>query len=355
MAPRRGGGGFSSSSYGDDSPWSETIWLSLEGYQGKGFFFAQFAFDILTLIALVIFLIWACTIRNRGLPLTGIICALTSFICALINTIVWASLHIAEAEVMMYYVISLMLRDFFLVMGICLTFYVFWSLIHRFLGLITSSGKPHVAVTTVHYLLFALIFVVSLAKVALYITSWVGSVTRNQELLIQGQSSAKLSVAIYIIYWLLSMEVLGWTIFVIKKAGNHFVSRMPAGALVNAAVCWFAMCLTWAVKYIRYSPLFANAYPMYMDLVTAIIQLVFWVGTYTGILLCCAKWRRLGDEQSYAAPQYEAQHPPAYLHQNMTHVPEGNYPPVQQQPYGSAPYQDYSAQPLTYSHQISPR
>ncbi|KAJ5497376.1 PDZ-binding protein CRIPT [Penicillium fimorum] len=354
MAPRRGGGGFSSSSYDYGSPWSQEIWLSLEGYQGKGFFYAQFAFDILALIAFVIFLVWTCTIRNRGLPLNGIICALTSFICSQINIIVWASLYIAEAEVKMYYVISLMLRNFFMVMGICLTFRVFWSLTHRFLGLLTSSGKPHAAVTTVHYLLFAIIFVVSLAQVALYIVSWVGTVTIRHELL--KLPVGTLTAAIYIIYWVLSMEMLGWTIFVIKKAGsNHFVSRMPAGALVNAAVCWFAVCLTWAVIYIRYSVL-DSTYPMYMDLTRAIVQFIFWVGTYTGILLCCAKWDRLGDQQSYAAPQYETQYPPAQLpHQNTTHIPEGHYSPVQQQPYGSAPYQDYSAQPLTYSHQISPR
>ncbi|KAJ5356849.1 PDZ-binding protein CRIPT [Penicillium concentricum] len=354
MAPRRGGGGFSSSYYGDDNPWSETIWLSLENLPDKDYFLAQFAFDILSLIAFIIFLIWTCTIRNRSLPLKGIICALTCFICSQINIIVTDSLYIAEEEVKMYYVIDYMLQGFFLVMGNCITFYVFWSLIHRFLGLLTSSSKPHVAVTIIHYLLFALIFVVSLAQTALYIAYWVGIVTDNYDLLMLHYS--ELTAAIHIIYWLLSMEVIGWTIFVIKKAGSHhFVSKMPASALVNAAFCWFAGCLTWAVIYIHYSLMSASYYPIYLNLVTSIIQFIFWVGTYTGILLCCAKWHRLGDEQSYAAPQYEAQYPPAHIpQQNMTHVPEGQYPSVQQQPYGSAPYQDYSAQPHTYSHQISP-
>lgn len=83
MAPRRGGGGYSSSYYGNDNPWSETVWLSLDYYYRDGyktFFLTQFAFDILSLLAFVAFLIWACTIRNRSLPMKGLICALTSFI-----------------------------------------------------------------------------------------------------------------------------------------------------------------------------------------------------------------------------------------------------------------------------------
>ncbi|OQE44349.1 hypothetical protein PENCOP_c002G06677 [Penicillium coprophilum] len=355
MAPRRGDGGYSSGYYNQDNPWRETIWLSLDGYQGRELFLAQFAFDIFSLVAFITFLIWACTIRNRSLPLKGIMCALTSFICSQISTIVWASLYIADAEVMMYYMITLMLRDFFMVMGICLTFYVFWSLIHRFLGLLAPSGKPHVAVTIIHYLLFALIFVVSLSESALNITFWVGVVIADYDLIML--PSGKLSAAIYIVYWLLSMEVIGWTFFVIKKAGSHrFVSRMPAVALMNAAVCWFAVCFAWAVISIRYTLIVSDAWPIYLDLVRAIIQFIFWTGTYTGILLCCAKWHRLGEEQSYAAPQYEAQYQPAqFPPRNTAHVPKGNYPPVQHQPYGSAPYQDYAAQPHTHSHQVSPR
>jgi hypothetical protein len=87
MAPRRGGSSYGS--YYDSSPWSETTILSLNyGLSGYGYnndyyrtlFITRFAFDILSLLAFVVFLIWVCTIRNRGLPLKGIIWALISFI-----------------------------------------------------------------------------------------------------------------------------------------------------------------------------------------------------------------------------------------------------------------------------------
>lgn len=87
MAPRRGGSSFVT--YSDSSPWSEKTILSLDyGYNGYGpnnsdyrtMFITRFAFDIISLAALIVFLIWSCTIRNRGLPLKGLIWALFSFI-----------------------------------------------------------------------------------------------------------------------------------------------------------------------------------------------------------------------------------------------------------------------------------
>ncbi|KAJ5200607.1 PDZ-binding protein CRIPT [Penicillium cf. griseofulvum] len=360
MAPRRGGD--YSDSYGENDPWSETVWLSLEYHRGKNLFYGQFAFDILSLLALIAFFIWTCRIKNRSLPLKGIMGAVTCFICSEIIIITWAALSIAETEVTMYYIISMILQDFFMVMGICLTFYIFWTLINRFLGLLTSSGKPHASVTSAHSLLFALIVVMALAQTALYIVYSVGIVT-GQYSFIQ-LHFIRLNGALHIIYWLLSMEVVGCTIYLVMKAGSHrFVSKVnpgilsinsmqtdwlfqaPAIALISAAVCWFVVCFTSAVTIMAYSLTFTNRWPVYLDLLSAIIQFVFLVGTYTGILMCCAKWHNLGDEHDYSAPHPPAQYPPQ-------HMAEGHYPSVQQ-PYG-APYQGYSTQPQTH-HQVSPQ
>jgi hypothetical protein len=79
MAPRRGGG-YYSDYYSDTDPWSETVWFSLEDHSGQNLFYGQFAFDILSLLALIGFFIWACKIKNRNLPLKGLMGALTCFI-----------------------------------------------------------------------------------------------------------------------------------------------------------------------------------------------------------------------------------------------------------------------------------
>lgn len=129
---------------------------------------------------------------------------------------------------------------------------------------------------------------------------------------------------------------------------------MPAMAIVTAAISWFAVCSLSAIIYIRYSLVYVGYYewPLYLDTVRTILKFIFWVGTYTGILLCCAKWHRLGEEQKYPAHQYQSQYLPT---QTTPQYPDGQYPPVQQQPYGVAPYLDHSAQNQSRPHHVSPQ
>ncbi|OQE22792.1 hypothetical protein PENFLA_c012G01028 [Penicillium flavigenum] len=352
MAPRRGGGGSYSSSYGDDNPWSDTVLLSIGPYQSKSLFIAEFAFDILSLLAFVAFLIWACTIRNRSLALKGAICALTSFICSQTSLVVLEAMFIAEAEVTMYYLICLMLTDFFKLAAMCLTLYVFWELIHRFLSLTRPSGKPHVAVTTIHYVFLGIIFLVSLVEWGLCVAYYVRSVNSNYDL---SWTLTQVSCAVYIIHWVLSTEILAWVIFLAVKAGNNaFASKLPAMALITSAISWCAVCATVAIIGIRYSlmPVYQYDRPMYLSTATSIVEFILWVGTYTGILLCCAKWHNLGDERKYAAPQYQPQYPVAQFPPGQFR--EGQYPPIQQQSYGVAPYPDHLAQPQAHPHHVSP-
>lgn len=142
---------------------------------------------------------------------------------------------------------------------------------------------------------------------------------------------------------------------------------MPAIALICAAVGWFANSLAWAVIYIRYNLESSVIAPNYLYTAESIIQFVFWVVTFVGILLCCSKWSKLGEEpEKYAAPaqypypqyppgqyppgqyppgQIQGQYPPGqYQAPYPNQYPQGQYPPTQQQPYGTAPYHDHSAQ-----------
>lgn len=135
------------------------------------------------------------------------------------------ALYVASAEVMMYYLISYMLSNFFHYLGICLTFYVFWSLQHRLLSRLTDSGKPYAAVTTVHWILLALTLLFSLVVWALYVVYVAGNVTYRY--FIDVAVWVKVGSALYIVFWLLSLEVLAWSIFVAVKAGTHrFVSKV---------------------------------------------------------------------------------------------------------------------------------
>ncbi|CAI7633085.1 unnamed protein product [Penicillium glandicola] len=356
MTSRSNSGSYYSSSYNDYNPWSVKVLLSLSNYLDgyKPLFITRFTFDLLSLLAFGAFLRWACQIRNRSLPLKGLICVLVFFILSQMNIAIWGALYISDAVVMRYYIITLMIWNFFRVVAICLTFYVFWSLIHRFLGLLSVSGRPHTAVTTIHYTLLALTFLASLAEWALYVASYVGRVTSSYDDTAQ-LIWVPLNNAIHIVYWALSFEVFVWMIFVVIKAGRHLLSKAPAVALLTAAMSWFGVCSAFAISYIRYSLVYPhNSPPIYLDTAKAIMQFVFWLGTYAGILLCCSRWHMLGDgSDKDPAPQYTAQHPLDEFPPNYyARSPDEQCPPVQH-PYGVAPYQDHSSQPQDYPHRFS--
>jgi hypothetical protein len=126
----------------------------------------------------------------------------------------------------MYYLIIFMLSVFFNLLGICLTFYVFWSLLNRMLVRLTDSGKPYRAVTIVHWILQGFLVLLSLADWAMYVAYLVDDVTNSYTPLL-GISWVRLESALYIIYFLASVEVLAVSIFVVVKAGNYrFVSKV---------------------------------------------------------------------------------------------------------------------------------
>ncbi|KGO65589.1 hypothetical protein PITC_019070 [Penicillium italicum] len=361
MAPRLGS--YSSNYHNDNNPWSEKVWLTLDNYPAKSLFLTEHAFDILSLIAFIIFLISTCGIRDRSLPLKGLICALIFSICSKINIIAWEALFVTGTEVTMYYLISLMLWDFFRVMAICIIFSVFWNLIHRFLSLITASGKPHVAVSIIHYILLTIIIALSLVEWGLRVDSYVREVTSPHDENMQMISRQVISAS-NLVCWVSSMEILAWMIFVVVKAGDHiFVSKVnsrpktyslyvdipehtltghfqaPAVAIITAATAWFAEFATSSIISIRYTLVDGNSdvWPEYLNTTKTILEFFFWIGVYTGSLLCCAKWHWLGDDLKYRLPQDQSQYTPAQLQPRyLAQLPEGQNPPVQQQPYSVA-------------------
>lgn len=80
MAPRRGSSGSSGSYYYSNNAWSQETSFSLNYVPSKTLFIAGFAFDVLTILALISFLIWACLIRNGRGQLNGVIPALSVYL-----------------------------------------------------------------------------------------------------------------------------------------------------------------------------------------------------------------------------------------------------------------------------------
>lgn len=67
--------------YYNEDPWSTYIKLTTEDlYESKSMFIAGFAFDVLTLAALICGVVWACLIRNHKGALKGVLASLFAWL-----------------------------------------------------------------------------------------------------------------------------------------------------------------------------------------------------------------------------------------------------------------------------------
>lgn len=224
MAPRRSGGSSYYGSWNDDSRWNQEISFSLDLVYKKSLFIAAFAFDVLTLAALIAFLVWACTIRNHKGQLKGVIFALLSWFLAVALGVIYSIFFFAEATVTYYYVIVLMLQYFFGVLTDCLILFVFYNIIHGLLNRLTDSGKPYAIVQIVHWVLLGIMSAISIATWGLYVAFEVAFINSNISYYLEHNMSL-LSASRSIILWVMTLEILAWTIFVAAKS-HRFASKV---------------------------------------------------------------------------------------------------------------------------------
>lgn len=357
MAPRRGGSGSSSySSYGE-SRWNDEIYFSLDDVYSPSNFIAGFAFDVLTLVALIVFIVWACTIRNHRGQLNGVLSALFSWLLAVIFHMIPSIFYLADATVTYYYVIVLMLGEFFALLTECLLVYVFYNLIHRLLERLTDSGKPYAPVKIVHWVFLSILAIISVADWGVFVAMWVGMVNRQPNFYELWDTGAKLAASRSIISWLIALEILAWTIFVLVKAGSHrFASKvrrlsvppsqysklmdlvqLPPISLIIGSFFYFALELMYAVCVIRFN-LEGHRAPWSINTTRSICRFFFCVGTSVGLLLCCMYWRKLGDEDD-KPPTAGPVGGPGQPYQVWQQYPQQYAPyPPQQQPVAQ-PYQ----------------
>lgn len=154
---------------------------------------------------------------------------------SMITILVYEIFFFANATVQMYYVIDLMLNEFFGLAAGCLIFFVFYHLIHSILNRLTDAGKPYAVVAIVHWVILGLVSVVSLATFGLYVAFQVQYVQNYYYSSIAKQYN-NLEAARAIIWWILSLEIVAWFIFIVVKAGSHrFASRVSHLFLILVA------------------------------------------------------------------------------------------------------------------------
>ncbi|KAJ5672075.1 hypothetical protein N7507_001202 [Penicillium longicatenatum] len=303
--------GYSYYSYHHENLWDETTDLNYRWFADsyQRIFLAAFAFDCLTFLALITFLVWACTIRPSNQPLKGVIAALVMWICFELLSLIYEILELAAAEVKQYYVIIFMLVELFFVIFSCVLFLVFYQTIHMLLDRLTDSGKPYAPLRIIHWAILGLVAVLSLAEFAVNVALYYKDVEQTLTYTFI-ENKRKLYSALCIIYFIMAFEILVWTIFVTVKAGTHrFASRMPLFSLIAASVCWFGYTLMWGIVAIRYylAITVVTNTADYLAIVESVFGFVFVVGIFTGLLLCLMNWFKLGGDHDKAPNS--VQHP----------------------------------------------
>ncbi|KAJ5718344.1 hypothetical protein N7488_003990 [Penicillium malachiteum] len=317
-------------SYENTNYWNQEIELSYHYYAHKKLYFAQVAFDCLILLALLKFAVWACTIRPTISPLRGAIAALTIWLLSQVLDVIIDILYLANATVKEYFNIAYILAYLFSLVAYCLVFMVFYSIIHKLLDRLTDSGRPYAILSAFHWGVLAVVTVVSLADFGVYTALIVKEVEENYTVKLLRDSN-KLYAARTIIYFIVALEILSWGIYVALKAGAHrFTSKMPIFAVITGSLCWFGHTLMFAIiamKYYLGNPFYVSV-PVYLALVQDVLQFVFVIGIFSGILLSMMNWYKLDGGSDHNKPATAVQYP-------YNSAAPGPYPPqlFQQQQY----------------------
>lgn len=149
----------------------------------------------------------------------------------MLTILVYEIFFFANATVQMYYLIDLMLNEFFYLLAGCLIFFVFYHLIHSALDRLTDAGKPYAIVAIIHWVILGLVSVVSLATFGLYVGFQVQNV-QNYYYSKLSKPYNNLEAARAIIWWILSLEIVAWFIFIVVKASHRFASKVSQPSLI---------------------------------------------------------------------------------------------------------------------------
>lgn len=119
-----------------------------------------------------------------------------------------------------------MLQDFFTHIAQCLIFYVFYSLIHRFLDGLTDVGRPYAAVNIVHWIILGVLFAMGISCFAIGVANTVYYATEVPLLNIE-IAAERLYAANAILLFVASLDVLLCSVLVTVKGGSdRFRSRV---------------------------------------------------------------------------------------------------------------------------------
>ncbi|RHZ73854.1 hypothetical protein CDV55_107941 [Aspergillus turcosus] len=344
LLPRKSRGGSHSSSgysYSSNSPWNEEVTFGL--YTNRSYFIAQLAFEFLTLGVLFLFLFGCFFIRQpkalpKTLPKKGLVLGILCYIISELLTIPYLFFYLCEVTVKQSYVVMLMFQTIFWFLALFLMFYVFYRVIEAYLSRIANGGKTFLPVSILHWVFLGVLGILMVVNAAIYIALLVMDVNGSSQRQLIGPYNNIVEARI-IISWLMSLEILVWTIFIIAK--SRFSSKTGSITLALAAFFLFVFSLEQMIVTIMYT-IEANRTPVYLNLVTSVISFFCTIGIYFGFIFCCIQWCKASKiySQEHAQQAQHAQPPPP---PPGPYAPMSSYQPYQPQAPSHPAHSGYSS------------
>ncbi|RHZ63093.1 uncharacterized protein CDV56_109202 [Aspergillus thermomutatus] len=354
LLPRKSRGSHSSSGYyyssSNDSPWNEEITFSMDSlYASRSYFIAQLVFEFLTLGVLFLFLFSCFFIRQpkalpKTLPKKGLVFGILSYILSELLTIPYLFFYLCEVTVKQSYVVMLMLQTIFWLLALFLMFYVFYRVIQAYLNRIANGGKTFLPVSILHWIFLGVLGILMVVNAAMYIALLVMDVNGSYSQWQIIGHYRRIVEARIIISWLMSLEILVWTIFIIAK--SRFSSKTGSITLALAGFFLFVFSLEQLIVTIMYN-FEAKTPPLYLNLATSIVAFFCTIGIYFGLIFCCIQWCKASKiySQEHAQHAQLAQPPPP---PPAPYAPMSSYQPYQPpspQPPSHPAHSGYSSPP----------
>ncbi|KAG2421878.1 hypothetical protein HFD88_005854 [Aspergillus terreus] len=313
--------------------------------------------EFLTLLALIVFFIGSFMIqapkdRKKALPVRTVFGSILSYMVARILSIAVLFLYVFNRTVSRSYVVVDMFETIFNLLALVFLYSIFYRIVHRYLeGFAEGDAFPRVILA--HWTLLGVLSALAIANCATRIASLAVAVNQSRSTEALYQQDSRLTTARGAIFTLVSLEILAWTVFILRKSDSkESPNKTGTIALALAVASSFAQNLTTTITTIQSS--LTNHSPAYLNAVATLVEFFCVLGIYTGIIICSLQWQRSIDDAEAAAEAAAARSPPSRSSFHPT--PKGKQPSrPQYQPYRPSMGEVLDQQHLSQPHGESPQ
>ncbi|EAU29495.1 predicted protein [Aspergillus terreus NIH2624] len=181
--------------------------------------------EFLTLLALIVFFIGSSMIqapndRTKALPVRTVFGSILSYMVARILSIAVLFLYVFNRTVSRSYAVVNMFEIIFNLLALVLLYSIFYRIVHRYLeGFAEGDAFPRV--TLAHWTLLGVLSALAIANCATRIASLAVAVNQSQTAEALYQQDSRLTTARGAIFTLVSLEILAWTVFILRNTDSQ--------------------------------------------------------------------------------------------------------------------------------------